>query len=137
MCRLGQVNPVKIFTWLFLLSLLSGCGVVVRQLESSWADDQIDYNESRSLPPLEIPAELANNEFSSSPSLPTGRMAKKVEVPPLYKKDSGGDYLFDIPSVSPQSSPPVSSSSKDDSIKSDDVFPHHREWIEVGDEPIL
>jgi len=137
MCRLDQVNQVKIFTLLFLLSLLPGCGVVVRQLESSWADDQTVYNKSRSLPPLEIPAELANKEISPSPSLSTSRMAKELDVPPVYKKDSVGGYLFNIPLVPPQSSPPISSPSKEDSIKSDDVFPHNRQWIEVGDQPIL
>ncbi len=59
----------KIVALCLLLILLSGCGVVVRYLDSSWADEQTVYDKNQQLPSLEIPPELSKTtQHSLSPS---------------------------------------------------------------------
>lgn len=50
----------KTITLLLLLNLLSGCGAVVRHVESSWPDDQTVYDKSQPMPLLEISPELTS-----------------------------------------------------------------------------
>lgn len=52
-------NITQTLSLCLLISLLSGCGMIIRQMDSSWNDHRTVYNKSESLPPLEVPAELA------------------------------------------------------------------------------
>jgi uncharacterized lipoprotein len=52
-------NITQTLSLCLLVSLLSGCGTIVRQMDSSWNDHRTVYNKSESIPPLEVPAELA------------------------------------------------------------------------------
>jgi uncharacterized lipoprotein len=52
-------NITQTLSLCLLVSLLSGCGMIVRQMDSSWNDHRTVYNRSDSLPPLGVPAELA------------------------------------------------------------------------------
>lgn len=50
----------KLISLLSIISLLAGCGLVVRELDSSgWDEHRQVYEKSQTLPPLEIPPELA------------------------------------------------------------------------------
>jgi len=53
-----MLNQVKTLIFLLLLIFLSGCGAVVKHLDSTWADDKTVYEKSQPLPPLEISPEL-------------------------------------------------------------------------------
>lgn len=47
---------------LIILTLSSaGCGMITRQLDSSWVMDKTVYEKSKPLPPLEIFPELADS----------------------------------------------------------------------------
>ncbi len=37
---------------------LSGCGTVIKYLDSTWTDDHKSYDEGKPLPPLKVPPEL-------------------------------------------------------------------------------
>jgi len=64
---MSKLNHLKTIIVLLLLLVLSGCGTIVRHLDSSWADDRMIYDKSQALPPLEIPSELKANQFLSYP----------------------------------------------------------------------
>jgi len=50
----------KIISLALIISLLTGCGLVIRKLDSSgWDEHRQAYEKSQTLPPLEIPPELA------------------------------------------------------------------------------
>lgn len=50
----------KLISLMSIISLLAGCGLVVRELDSSgWDEHRQVYEKSQTLPPLEIPPELA------------------------------------------------------------------------------
>ncbi len=50
----------KVISLMLIISLLAGCGLVIRELDSSgWNEHQQVYEKSQTLPPLEIPPELA------------------------------------------------------------------------------
>ncbi len=48
----------KTIILLLFLTLLFGCGTAVRYLDSTLADEQVVYEKSQPLPPLEIAPEL-------------------------------------------------------------------------------
>ena len=60
-----MLNQVKTVTLLLLLFLFSGCGIVVRHLDSTWTDDKTVYEKDQPLPPLEIPPELSNTNLQT------------------------------------------------------------------------
>jgi hypothetical protein len=74
MCMLNQI---KTMTLLLLFSFLSGCGTIIKHLDSSWVDNRTVYDKSQPLPPFEIPPQL------SQASQKTERLSKKeIEISP-------------------------------------------------------
>ncbi|MDM8560535.1 hypothetical protein QUF82_17025 [Thiotrichales bacterium HSG14] len=62
---------------LFLFSFLSGCGTIIKHLDSSWVDNRTVYEKSQPLPAFEIPSQL------SKASQESDRLSKKgIETSP-------------------------------------------------------
>lgn len=49
-----MTKTLTLFLTLLLTLILSGCGSIARQLDSTWEDNQTVYQKSETLPPLEV-----------------------------------------------------------------------------------
>ncbi len=49
-----MTKTLTLFLTLLLTLILSGCGSIARQLDSTWEDNQTVYQKSETLPPLKV-----------------------------------------------------------------------------------
>ena len=77
---MSMLNHLKTIIVLLLLLVLSGCGAVVRHLDSSWIDDKMVYDKSQALPPLEIPPELNAKQSISHPQAQSSFSSTNEEI---------------------------------------------------------
>ena len=75
-----MLNHLKTIIVLLLFLHLLGCGAAVRYLDSSWADDQMVYDKSQALPPLEIPPELNAKQSISHPQAQSSSSSANEEI---------------------------------------------------------
>jgi uncharacterized lipoprotein len=57
-----SANITRTLSCFLLVSLFTGCTTIVRQMDSTWNDRRTVYDKSASMPPLEVPADLASTE---------------------------------------------------------------------------
>ena len=81
-----MLNHFKAIIVLLLFLHLAGCGAAVRYLDSSWADDQMIYDKSQTLPPLEIPPELNAKQSISHPQTQSSFSSTNDEISPKDEK---------------------------------------------------
>jgi hypothetical protein len=55
---INMLKKLGITLLVLIIFSLSGCGMVIKQLDSSWVDNNTVYQQPDPLPPLAIPSEL-------------------------------------------------------------------------------